>query len=134
VGGARTALWNWALAHIQGGTFVLRIEDTDEERNRPEWTQGIIDALAWIGIGADDPCFEGPYYQSHYAEQHVAAATRLYERGSAYYCDMTTAEIEARNKIEGNQGYQGWSRNLGLGPGPGRVPGGCARAGTGGRP
>ena len=46
------------------GAFVLRIEDTDEARNRPEWTQGIIDALAWIGIGADDPTFEGPYFQS----------------------------------------------------------------------
>ena len=121
MGGARTALWNWALAHNQGGTFVLRIEDTDEERNRAEWTQGIIDALAWIGIGADDPRFEGPYFQSQYAEAHVAAAQQLFEQGNAYYCDMTGAEVEARNKVEGNQGYQGWSRNLGLGPGPGRV-------------
>lgn len=121
VGGARTALWNWALAHSEGGTFVLRIEDTDEERNRAEWTQGIIDALAWIGIDSSDPCFEGPYFQSQYAEQHTAAAQRLFEAGLAYYCDMTSAEIEARNKVEGNQGYQGWSRNLGLGPGPGRV-------------
>ena len=64
VGGARTALRNWALARHLGGTFVLRIEDTDEARNRPEWTQGIIDALAWIGISADDPTFEGPYFQS----------------------------------------------------------------------
>ena len=121
VGGARTALWNWALAHSQGGTFVLRIEDTDEARNRPEWTQGIIDALAWIGIAADDPHFEGPYFQSHYAEQHVAAAQRLFEGGHAYYCDMTGADVEARNKAEGNQGYQGWSRDRGLGPGPGHV-------------
>ena len=60
VGGARTALYNWALAKRLGGTFVLRIEDTDEARNRPEWTQGIIDALAWIGIDDDDPPFEGP--------------------------------------------------------------------------
>ena len=60
----RTALYNWALAKRLGGTFVLRIEDTDEARNRPEWTQGIIDALAWIGINADDPTFEGPYFQS----------------------------------------------------------------------
>ena len=64
VGGARTALYNWALARRLGGRFVLRIEDTDEARNRPEWTQGIIDALAWIGICADDPAFEGPYFQS----------------------------------------------------------------------
>lgn len=121
VGGARTALWNWALAHSQGGTFVLRIEDTDEARNRPEWTQGIIDALAWIGISSDDPCFEGPYFQSQYADQHVAAAQRLFEAGAAYYCDMTAADIEARNKAEGNQGYQGWSRDRGLGPGSGHV-------------
>jgi glutamyl-tRNA synthetase len=121
VGGARTALWNWALAHSQGGTFVLRIEDTDEARNQPEWTQGIIDALAWIGIHTDDSHFEGPYYQSHYAEQHVAAAQRLFAAGHAYYCDMTGADIEARNKAEGNQGYQGWSRDRGLGPAPGNV-------------
>jgi len=121
VGGARTALWNWALAHSQGGTFVLRIEDTDEARNRPEWTQGIIDALAWIGINRDDPHFEGPYFQSEYAQQHVDAAQRLYQQGSAYYCDMTAADVEARNKLEGNQGYQGWSRDRGLEPGPGRV-------------
>ena len=71
VGGARTALYNWALAKRLGGTFVLRIEDTDAERNRPEWNQGIVDALAWIGIHADDPTFEGPYFQSQYAAQHV---------------------------------------------------------------
>ena len=121
VGGARTALWNWALARSEGGTFVLRIEDTDEARNQPEWTQGIIDALAWLGIGADDPHFEGPYFQSDYAEQHVAAGQALFDSGHAYYCDMTPADVEARNKAEGNQGYQGWSRDLGLGPGPGRV-------------
>jgi glutamyl-tRNA synthetase len=121
VGGARTALWNWALARSTGGTFVLRIEDTDAERNRPEWTQGIIDALAWIGVHADDPHFEGPYFQSNYAEQHIAAAQRLFEQGAAYYCDMTAADVEARNKAEGNQGYQGWSRDRGLGPGPGHV-------------
>ncbi|MCO5330090.1 MAG: glutamate--tRNA ligase [Ilumatobacteraceae bacterium] len=121
VGGARTALWNWALARKEGGTFVLRIEDTDEARNRPEWTQGIIDALAWLGVHADDPHFEGPYFQSQYADQHVATAQRLFAQGAAYYCDMTPADIEARNKAEGTQGYQGWSRDLGLGPGPGRV-------------
>ena len=48
VGGARTALYNWALTLRTGGTFVLRIEDTDESRNSPEWTQGIIDALSWL--------------------------------------------------------------------------------------
>ena len=64
VGGARTALYNWALALRTGGTFVLRIEDTDESRNSPEWTQGIIDALSWLGIDSQSPRFEGPYFQS----------------------------------------------------------------------
>jgi glutamyl-tRNA synthetase len=121
VGGARTALHNWALARREGGTFVLRIEDTDEARNRPEWTQGIIDALAWLGISDADPHFEGPYFQSDYAEQHVLAAQRLFDDGYAYFCDMTAEEIAERAKAEGAQGYQGWSRDRGLGPGPGRV-------------
>jgi|HigsolmetaAR201D_1030396.scaffolds.fasta_scaffold06722_1 glutamyl-tRNA synthetase len=121
VGGARTALMNWALAKRLGGRFVLRIEDTDEARNRPEWVQGIIDALAWIGISADDPTFEGPYFQSANAELHVAAAERLYVEGKAYYCDMTPEEIQERAKAEGVPGYAGWSRDKGLGPGPGRV-------------
>ena len=121
VGGARTALFNWALARRLGGTFVLRIEDTDAERNQPEWTQGIIDALAWIGISSDDPHFEGPYFQSELAAAHIAAAQQLFGGGHAYYCDMTAADVEARNTAEGNQGYQGWSRDRGLGPGVGHV-------------
>ena len=69
VGGARSALFNWTLARsaqrsLEQGRFVLRIEDTDAERNRPEWVAGIISALAAIGISGDDPAFEGPYFQS----------------------------------------------------------------------
>ncbi len=121
VGGARTALHNWALARQSGGTFVLRIEDTDEVRNRPEWTAGIIDALAWLGISADDPHFEGPLFQSEYAAAHLEAANRLFESGHAYYCDMTPDEIQDRAKAEGTTGYGGWSRDRGLGPAPGSV-------------
>lgn len=121
VGGARTALYNWALAKRLGGTFVLRIEDTDEARNRPEWTDGIIDALAWIGIHADDPTFEGPYFQSHYAAEHVAAAHRLYESGHAYWCDLTPEQVQQRAAASGRPGYDGYSRDRGLGPGPGHV-------------
>jgi glutamyl-tRNA synthetase len=121
VGGARTALFNWALARSSGGTFVLRIEDTDETRNKPEWTQGIIDSLAWIGISSDDPHFEGPLFQSGFADAHVAAAQRLFEAGHAYYCEMTPDEIATLAKAEGATGYAGWSRDLGLGPGAGRV-------------
>jgi len=121
VGGARTALHNWASARRLGGTFVLRIEDTDEARNRPEWTQGIIDALAWIGISADDPHFEGPHLQSEYADAHVAAARSLFDDGCAYYCDLTGEQIQERAKEHGASGYDGHSRDRGLGPGPGHV-------------
>ncbi|NND73460.1 MAG: glutamate--tRNA ligase [Ilumatobacter sp.] len=121
VGGARTALMNWALARRLGGTFVLRIEDTDEARNKPEWTQGIIDALAWIGIAADDEHFEGPHFQSAHAEAHVAAAHRLYEQGDAYYCDLSGQDVQDRAAELGITGYDGYSRDRGLGPAPGRV-------------
>jgi glutamyl-tRNA synthetase len=121
VGGARTALYNWALARRLGGRFVLRIEDTDEARNRPEWNEGIIDSLAWIGISSADPAFEGPYFQSSFADAHLAAATRLFEAGAAYYCDLTGDELQERAKASGRPGYDGYSRDRGLGPGPGRV-------------
>ena len=121
VGGARTALYNWALAKRTGGTFVLRIEDTDEARNQPEWTQGIIDALAWIGIHSDDPTFEGPYFQSHFAAAHIEAAQKLFAEGRAYYCDLTSEQIQDRAKASGKPGYDGYSRDRGLGPGSGSV-------------
>jgi glutamyl-tRNA synthetase len=121
VGGARTALHNWALARRSGGTFVLRIEDTDDARNRPEWTEGIIDALEWIGISTADEHFEGPHFQSDNAEAHVAAAHRLYESGAAYYCDLTGEQVQERARELGITGYDGYSRDRGLGPGPGRV-------------
>lgn len=121
VGGARTALYNWALARRLGGRFVLRIEDTDEARNRPEWTAGIIEALAWIGISDADPAFEGPYFQSAAADEHLAAAQRLFEAGHAYYCDLTGEQVQERAKASGTPGYDGYSRDRGLEPGPGRV-------------
>ncbi len=121
VGGARTALYNWLLALKNNGTFVLRIEDTDESRNEPQWTQGIIDALAWIGIDSNDPHFEGPYFQSTYAAEHVVAAQKLFDSGNAYYCDQTSEQIQERAKAAGLNGYDGHSRDRGLAPGPGHV-------------
>lgn len=121
VGGARTALYNWALTLREGGTFVLRIEDTDESRNEPQWTQGIIDALAWIGINNDHPQFEGPYFQSANAQAHIDAAMKLYAEGKAYFCDLTGEEVQERAKASGKPGYDGYSRDRGLEPGPGRV-------------
>ncbi|WP_084504063.1 glutamate--tRNA ligase [Actinoplanes sp. N902-109] len=118
VGGARSALQNWIVARQTGGAFVLRIEDTDAARNRPEWTEGIISALDWIGI--ERGTYEGPYYQSTYASEHTAAATRLYGEGRAYYCDCTRDDVIART---GNThtGYDGFCRDRGLGPGEGRA-------------
>ena len=121
VGGARTALYNWALTLREGGTFVLRIEDTDESRNEPQWTQGIIDALAWLGINNDHPQFEGPYFQSANAQAHIDAAMKLYVEGKAYFCDLTGEQVQERAKASGKPGYDGYSRDRGLEPGPGRV-------------
>ena len=121
MGGARTALYNWLLALKNNGTFVLRIEDTDESRNQPQWTQGIIDALAWIGIDSNDPHFEGPYFQSTNADAHVAAAHKLFAAGHAYFCDLTTEQIQERAKAAGLNGYDGYSRDRGLAAGPGHV-------------
>lgn len=113
VGGARSALFNWALAEQSGGAFVLRIEDTDAARNRPEWTEGIISALAWIGIHSDAPGFEGPYFQSSYDAQHRAAAARLQAEGRAYHCTCTRDDVKARTGSE-HMGYDGHCRDLGL--------------------
>lgn len=121
VGGARSALHNWALARRLGGTFVLRIEDTDEARNNPEWTQGIIDALAWIGISDADAHFEGPHFQSANAQAHVAAAHRLFDEGLAYYCDLSGQDVQDRAKELGITGYDGFSRDRELAAGPGHV-------------
>jgi glutamyl-tRNA synthetase len=119
VGGARSALFNWALARQGQGRFVLRIEDTDAERNRPEWVQGIISALAAIGISSDDPAFEGPYFQSHNAAAQREAALQLVTEGRAYYCDCTREELVARTGSQ-QRGYDGYCRDRGLAYEPGR--------------
>jgi glutamyl-tRNA synthetase len=118
VGGARSVLFNWALALKSGGSLVLRIEDTDAARNKPEWTAGIISALAWLGI--DPSQYEGPYFQSANLAEHTAAAQQLLEQGRAYYCDCTRDDIVARTGDQ-HRGYDGYCRDRGLGPGPGRA-------------
>ena len=82
VGGARTALFNWLFARHEGGTLVLRIEDTDVERNRPELVEGILDGLKWLGIEWD----EGPIFQSQRLELYRAAAEKLLASGTAFPC------------------------------------------------
>ena len=82
VGGARTALFNWLFARHEGGQLLLRIEDTDVERNKPELVEGILDGLKWLGIEWD----EGPFFQSQRLELYRSAAERLLANGSAFAC------------------------------------------------
>ena len=120
VGGARSALFNWAVAKHSGGTFVLRIEDTDAARNKPEWTSGILSAMASLGMHEADPTFEGPYFQSANAPLHTEAAARLHEQGDAYYCDCTR-EVVGERTGGAQTGYDGFCRSRGLAYEPGRA-------------
>ena len=118
VGSARSALFNWLFARQHGGVFILRIEDTDEARNQPEWTEGIQSAMKWLGLDWD----EGPYFQSAQASRHSAAAAALYTAGAAYYCDCTTEARDERARARGGPpGYDGFCRDRGLPAGPGRA-------------
>src|SRR5919204_5377246 len=81
VGGARAALYNWLLARGNGGTFVLRIEDTDRERSTPENIEQILDALRWLELDLD----EGPYFQSERQDRHKEEIARLVDEGHAYF-------------------------------------------------
>jgi glutamyl-tRNA synthetase len=114
VGGARSALQNWVYARQHAGEFVLRIEDTDASRNRPEWVEGILSALEWIGI--DRGSYEGPLFQSQYAAAHTAATEELHRAGRAYYCDCTREDVAARAAAAGvkTQGYDGFCRDRNL--------------------
>ena len=114
VGSARAALFNWLFARHTGGTFVLRIEDTDPERSRDDLVEGIERSLKWLGLDWD----EGPYRQSERMHLYREAADRLATGGAAYYCDCTKDAIAARNPTGG---YDGFCRDRGLGPGPGRA-------------
>jgi glutamyl-tRNA synthetase len=87
LGGARTALFNWLFARKHGGTFILRIEDTDLQRSSEAMVQGILDGMSWLGLDPD----EGPFFQSCFVDQHRTAVHRLIEEGKAYY-DFTPKE------------------------------------------
>ncbi len=95
VGGARTALFNWLYAKRTGGTFILRVEDTDRERSTDEHTRVILEGLEWLGIGWD----EGPYFQGAYGERHRADAERLLAQGRAYRCFCTREELDAQRAV-----------------------------------
>jgi glutamyl-tRNA synthetase len=104
IGGARTALYNWLAARHDGGTLILRIEDTDRERSTQENWDQIIDALEWLELDWD----EGPISQAGRADRHAEALQRLLEAGHAYRDHATAKEVEAWKAEHGaGRGYRG---------------------------
>lgn len=124
VGGAHSALANWMVARRSGGRFLLRIEDTDAERNRPELIENVLEMLRWLGLEWDGQ----PVHQSERTGDHRTSALAMAEAGTAYWCDCTAEAVQARAKERGGPpGYDGHCRDRGLEPGDGvalrfRVP------------
>jgi len=112
VGGARTALYNWLFARHHGGAFILRIEDTDADRSKPELSQAILESMKWLGLDWD----EGPFYQSERLERYRGVAAELEGRGHAYRCFCLPEELQAkRAQAEAQKKpwkYEGTCRNL----------------------
>jgi glutamyl-tRNA synthetase len=111
VGGARTALFNWLFARRHGGTFILRIEDTDAERSSWEMVAGIVDGMRWLGLDWDEgPDVGGPhapYFQSQRLDKHRVAAERLVAERRAYYCYCTPEALQRRREAAEAAGA-GW--------------------------
>ena len=91
LGGARTALFAWAYARRFGGTFILRIEDTDLERSTPEAVQAILDGMQWLGLHHD----EGPFYQMRRMDRYREVIAQMLAAGTAYHCYCSPDEVEA---------------------------------------
>ena len=100
VGGARTALFNWLFARKLGGTFILRIEDTDVERSREEMTEAILEGMRWLSLDWD----EGPIYQSQHRDRHKETGRQLEKSGHAYPCFCQIAELKDRREAAERQG------------------------------
>jgi glutamyl-tRNA synthetase len=110
IGGARAALYNWLLARGQGGTLVLRIEDTDRERSTPENVDQILDALAWLNLDFD----EGPIFQSERADRHAEVVAQLLADGHAYRSTATTDDVRAYKAQHGpDRGFRGEAEESG---------------------
>ncbi len=112
IGGARTALFNYLFARHNGGKFVLRIEDTDRERSKEEYTEAILEDMRWLGLEWD----EGPFYQSQRFDLYREHAERLLKEGLAYRCYCTPEELEKRREEALKEGrppkYDGRCRTL----------------------
>jgi glutamyl-tRNA synthetase len=96
IGTARTAVFNWLFARHHGGQFILRIEDTDLERSRPEYTENIFQGLRWLGLTWD----EGPFFQTKRLEIYKQAVQTLFDKGFAYRCYTTPEELEALREAQ----------------------------------
>lgn len=94
IGGARTALFNWLYARHHGGTYLLRVEDTDRARSTDAAIDAIFDGLEWLGLGGDEP----PVFQFSRSERHAQVAHQLLEAGHAYRCYLTQEELAARRE------------------------------------
>ena len=114
IGGVRTALFNWLFARQQQGTFILRIEDTDQSRSTDESIQAIIEGMQWVGLDWD----EGPFRQTERMDLYRSHAMKLLEAGHAYWCVCKAEELEARRKAAEAKGlsprYDGRCRNARL--------------------
>jgi hypothetical protein len=100
VGGARTALYSWAYARKHGGTFILRIEDTDIERSTQASIDAILDGMAWLGLDWD----EGPFYQMQRLERYAEVAQQLIKSGHAYWCYASKEELDAMREAQRARG------------------------------
>ena len=96
IGGARTALFSWAYARKHGGTFILRIEDTDVERSTPEAVQAILDGMTWLNLNYD----EGPFYQMQCMERYKEVIQHMLAQGLAYYCYTSPSELDAMREAQ----------------------------------
>ncbi len=121
IGGGRTALFCWLLARHFGGTFRLRIEDTDTERSKQEYTDSILASMRWLGLDWDGDLV----YQTQRTAAYNEAVDRLLETGHAYWCSCSPEDVEAMREKARAAGekprYNGCCRERGLSPGPGRV-------------
>ena len=108
IGSARTAIVSWLISKKLDGKFLLRIEDTDLERSKPEYTQNMLDSLKWLNLEYD----EGPYYQTQRFDRYKEAALDLVKKGKAYYCYSTPEELaKEREDYKTIHGHDGWKYN-----------------------
>lgn len=112
IGGARTALYNWLVARKTGGSFVLRVEDTDRERSTQEYVDSIMQAMKWLGLNWD----EGPFFQTERIDIYREHKDKLLAEGKAYRCYCTAEELDAARQLAMKESrkpkYEGKCRKL----------------------